>query len=205
MLALWEILATVIISNQRDRWFWSLDGSDEFSVASARKYINSKTLVVDHSSTRWNTFVPIKVNIFTWRLSLNKIPIRDNLDKRGIDIHSLLCPVCDLEIETVRHLFFSCQMARDIWKNIGRWWALDIPDFNSNSDWIGWFLSLRLKTMELACLEAVVQTALWAIWVFEMILFLGFLSLRKGNCGIRLSLFRSFGLQIGVVSLLLIG
>ena len=83
---------------------WSLDGSGEFSVASARKYIDSKTLVVDHSSTRWNTLVPIKVNIFTWRLNLNKIPTRDNLDKRRIDIPSLLCPVCDLEIETVGHL-----------------------------------------------------------------------------------------------------
>ena len=58
-------------------------------------------------------------------------------------------------------------MARDIWKQIGRWWGLDIPEFNSNSDWIGWFLSLRLKKMELACLEAVVQTALWAIWCFR--------------------------------------
>ena len=106
-------------------------------MASARNYIDSKTLVVDHSSTRWNALVPIKVNIFTWRLTLNKIPTRDNFDKRGIDIHSLICPVCDMEIETVSHLFFSCQMAQDIWKNIGRWWGLDIPDFNSNSDWIG--------------------------------------------------------------------
>ena len=116
MSALPEILATVIISDQRGRWSWSLDGSGRFSVASARNYIDSKTLVVDHSATRWNSLVPIKVNIFTWWLTLNKIPTRDNLDKRGIDIHSLLCPVCDLEIETVGHLFFSCQMARDIWK-----------------------------------------------------------------------------------------
>ena len=121
MSALWEILDTVIISDQRDRWFWSLDGSGEFSLASARNYIDSKILIVDHSSTKWNSFVPIKVNTFTWRLGLNKISTRDNLDKRGIDIHSLLCPVCDLEIESVGHLFFSCQMARGIWKQIGRW------------------------------------------------------------------------------------
>ena len=70
MLALREILATVIIFDQRDRWFWLLDGSGEFSVTSGRNYIDSKTLVVDHSSTRWNTLVPIKVNIFTWRLIL---------------------------------------------------------------------------------------------------------------------------------------
>ena len=85
MSALREILDTITISDQRDRWVWSQDGSGEFTVASARKYIDSKTLVVVHSSTRWNKFVPIKINIFTWWLSLNKLPTRDNLDKRGID------------------------------------------------------------------------------------------------------------------------
>ena len=111
-------------------------------MASAPNYIDSKILVVYLSSTRWNRFVPIKVNVFAWRLGLNKTPTRANLDKRGIDIHSLLCPVYDLVAESVGHLFFFCQMAREIWKQIGRWWGLDIPEFNSNLDWIGWFLSL---------------------------------------------------------------
>ena len=44
---------------------------------------------------------------------------------------------------------------------------MDISEFNSNSNWVGWFLSLRLKKIELTCLEAVVQTALWAIWSFR--------------------------------------
>lgn len=72
-------LQNVLLSDQKDRWAWTIDGSEGFSVASARKDIDSKTLVVDHHATRWNNLVPIKVNILGWRLGLNKLPTREVL------------------------------------------------------------------------------------------------------------------------------
>lgn len=145
LMALKELLDNVILSGQRDRWCWCIEGSGEFSVASARKFIDSKILVTDQSSTRWNKLVPIKVNVFMWRLGLNKVPTTDNLDKRGIDVHFLLCPICELKVESVDHLFFVCQMARDIWKKIGQWWGVDIPKLNTISELNVWMDSLRLQ------------------------------------------------------------
>lgn len=41
--------------------------------------------------TRWNHTIPIKVNVFPWRLYLNKLPSTVKLDRRGVQIDSILC------------------------------------------------------------------------------------------------------------------
>nr|GEW77578.1 RNA-directed DNA polymerase, eukaryota [Tanacetum cinerariifolium] len=41
--------------------------------------------------------------------------VRMNLDKKGIDVDLILCPICNDNVETVNHLFFSYDMAKDLW------------------------------------------------------------------------------------------
>ncbi|GKB24266.1 RNA-directed DNA polymerase, eukaryota, reverse transcriptase zinc-binding domain protein [Tanacetum coccineum] len=68
------------------------------------------------------------VNILTWRVSNKRILTRYNLDRRGIDLHSSRCPVCDNDIETEEHLFVKCPIAIASWKMVFSWWQLvDIP------------------------------------------------------------------------------
>nr|GEV33091.1 RNA-directed DNA polymerase, eukaryota, reverse transcriptase zinc-binding domain protein [Tanacetum cinerariifolium] len=61
-----------------------------FSVKSARVAIDKKLLITGMNVTRWNKLVPIKVNILGWRLSIDKLPTRVNLDARGIDVPSVV-------------------------------------------------------------------------------------------------------------------
>ncbi|GJT42562.1 ribonuclease H-like domain-containing protein [Tanacetum coccineum] len=95
-----------------DRWYWSLDGSGEFTVASVRKVIDDIRLPVVATQTRWIKAVPIKVNVHAWKVSLDCLPTRLNLSRRGIDIPSILCPICDRVTESSRHLFFECHIAK---------------------------------------------------------------------------------------------
>ncbi|GKF19710.1 hypothetical protein Tco_0068348, partial [Tanacetum coccineum] len=50
-----------------DRWYWTLDGSGEFSVASARKVIDDNRFPEVSTQTRWIKAVSIKVNIHAWK------------------------------------------------------------------------------------------------------------------------------------------
>lgn len=43
--------------------------------------------------TKWNNVVPRKVNIFVWRLSQGRLPVRVALDRMGID---LFVPVVEI-------------------------------------------------------------------------------------------------------------
>ena len=103
-----DLLDTAQLSSMLDRWAWTLHGMGSFSVASARVFIHKKMLILDGEPTRWCKLIPIKVNIMAWRLSLNKLTTRMNLDARGIDVPSVLCPICGEYSETANHLFFSC-------------------------------------------------------------------------------------------------
>nr|GEU49936.1 zinc finger, CCHC-type [Tanacetum cinerariifolium] len=70
-------LAPVVLSNLNDRWVWTLESSGEFSVRSARSYIDDALLPTVGAPTRWVSVVPIKINVFAWRVSLDrKLPFQ---------------------------------------------------------------------------------------------------------------------------------
>ncbi|GKC66458.1 hypothetical protein Tco_1099056 [Tanacetum coccineum] len=83
-LLLVEKVASVILSNSNDRWTWSLDFSGEFSVKSARIHIDDILLPSVGSVMRWVHAVPIKINVFAWKVCLDKLPTRFNLSLRPL-------------------------------------------------------------------------------------------------------------------------
>ncbi|GJY79348.1 RNA-directed DNA polymerase, eukaryota, partial [Tanacetum coccineum] len=125
-----ELVGSISLSDAKDRWIWLLDSTGEFSVHSARIYIDSIMLPDVGPPTRWVKVVPNKINVFAWKVSLDKLPSRLNLSLRGIDIPSITCPICCLNGESCSHLFFACSFTRLIWRKIARWWDIDIMTFN---------------------------------------------------------------------------
>ncbi|GKD22746.1 RNA-directed DNA polymerase, eukaryota [Tanacetum coccineum] len=105
LLAMLSKLDGVSLVNLRDRWRWSLVGSGEFSVASVRKWIDDKTLSEVSTKSRWIKAVPIKVNIHAWKVRLDGLPTRLNISSRGLDIDSILCPLCENAVESSTHIF----------------------------------------------------------------------------------------------------
>nr|GEZ52760.1 glucose-methanol-choline oxidoreductase, FAD/NAD(P)-binding domain protein [Tanacetum cinerariifolium] len=75
------------------RWVWSLEGSGEFSVASIRKIIDDNRLSIVDTRTIWIKYVPIKVNVLSWKIKIEALPTRFNISRRCIDIDSILCPI----------------------------------------------------------------------------------------------------------------
>ncbi|XP_071714376.1 uncharacterized protein [Rutidosis leptorrhynchoides] len=58
-----------------------------------------------------------------WRARKKRLPVLTELDKRGIDLHSVRCPLCDGDIETVDHSIVVCKHALDIWCKVFSWWG----------------------------------------------------------------------------------
>ncbi|PWA64810.1 reverse transcriptase domain, Reverse transcriptase zinc-binding domain protein [Artemisia annua] len=117
--------------------------------------------------TRWVKVVPIKINIFGWRVCLDKLPTRLELSLRGIDITSILCPLCSIAVESSSHLLFSCHVARLLTLKVARWWDLEVNIFNSYGDWLIWFNNTRLPLKLKEILEGTYYVMWWAIWHFR--------------------------------------
>nr|GEW88025.1 RNA-directed DNA polymerase, eukaryota, reverse transcriptase zinc-binding domain protein [Tanacetum cinerariifolium] len=77
-------IGNVVLTHQPDSWQWSLDVAVGYSVSSARALVDDNLLVAGSERTRWDRHIPIKVNVFLWRLYLNKLPSRVNLNRKGI-------------------------------------------------------------------------------------------------------------------------
>ncbi|XP_035843953.1 uncharacterized protein LOC110931403 [Helianthus annuus] len=118
---LYALLQSVDLVDRADRWLWSGVGSIGFSVGAVKRlfFIN-----LDFSSRfvwDWCKWLPKKCNLFAWRAELDRIPTREALKKRGVQIEDDSCPLCNLEVESVDHLFTSCGVTSVIWQKVQAW------------------------------------------------------------------------------------
>ena len=146
---------------------WSLVGSGAFSVASVRSLIDDHMLPEVSSKTRWRSAVPIKVNIHAWKVRLDYLPTRFNLSRRGVNIQSIVCSNCGMLAETTSHVFFACNMAREIYRKIAVWWDFNIPEFTSYEDWLVWLTNLKFPCNLKQVLEGVFYAMWWIVWNFR--------------------------------------
>ena len=150
-----------------DKWVWGLEGSGKFSVASLRRKIDDIHLPNVGTKTRWTKSVPIKVNVLAWKVMVDALPTRWNMSRRGINIPSMLCPICGMGVESSSHLFFRCEVSRQIGQSLAKWWDIPVQDVDSYDDWKGWLVSIRLGSKLKGVLEGVWITMWWYIWWYR--------------------------------------
>ncbi|GJS90269.1 RNA-directed DNA polymerase, eukaryota [Tanacetum coccineum] len=114
-------------------------------------------------ATRWVKVMPIKINVFAWRVHLDKLPTRLNLSLKCIDISIIVCPLCHASVESGSHIFFSCPMARQLWRKLMRWWELEDIDLASYDNWLLWLNSSRVSKRLKEILEGVCYVKWWLI------------------------------------------
>ncbi|GKC64841.1 RNA-directed DNA polymerase, eukaryota, reverse transcriptase zinc-binding domain protein [Tanacetum coccineum] len=155
------------IDVNEDTCTWSLGPNGTFTVKDARYRIDQNILPTLAHTTTWDKSIPRKVNVFMWRLSLDRLPHRLNLSSRGMDIPAISCPSCNANVESANHVFFECDIATDMWKLVFRW--CDIPLFQASSwdsfnDWIiSWHASKEKKHR----FYVITTSVLWWLWRYR--------------------------------------
>ncbi|GJT90562.1 RNA-directed DNA polymerase, eukaryota [Tanacetum coccineum] len=150
-----------------DRYVWTLESDGVFSVASIRKEIDGNRFQDVSLPTRWVKSVPIKVNIIAWKVKSNALPTRFNISRRGMDIDSIVCPICNAGVESTNHIFFQCVVVRQIMRKISSWWNIDYSDVNSYEEWQVWLVSIRIQSKHKGVLEGVYYGLWWYMWNFR--------------------------------------
>ncbi|XP_071712229.1 uncharacterized protein [Rutidosis leptorrhynchoides] len=121
-------------NEEEDRWLWTLSANGKFSSKVLSDLVRSKLIAsrVTGLETLRNNFVPKKVGIFIWQALKGRLPVLSELDKRGIDLHSVLCPICEKEIETVQHALFQCEKSKEVWDKTHKWFDMVCATLDSS-------------------------------------------------------------------------
>ncbi|XP_071728265.1 uncharacterized protein [Rutidosis leptorrhynchoides] len=114
-------------SREHDKWVWGNSNDGMLKVKTISSLLDNKVLNVneEEKETMRNNFVPLSLNIFSWRVKKKKIPIRVKLDERGIGIDNVRCLLCDDDIESIAHTMIFCKYALDAWDRVDKWWGFD--------------------------------------------------------------------------------
>ncbi|XP_071699246.1 uncharacterized protein [Rutidosis leptorrhynchoides] len=161
-------LSSVSLSNTDDTWFWNLGNDGNFHVSDARKLLDDLHLPTSSYHTRWSKFIPLKINIFIWRLILDRLPSRINLAFKGFDINTIICPICSVGGDSRDHTFIFCYVANSIWRRIRLWTAIPWPDpFITVEDFFIWMDSLNGSLSKKTRIYSIVAGTFWWLWRFR--------------------------------------
>lgn len=108
--------------------------------------------------------IPIKVNIFFWRMINNGLPLKPSLITRGVQLDSTLCDLCNHEEETLDHCFFRCTHTQGLWRKLWAWWGLSTSRFVSLEALQTNSLFSNGPKNKRNVFNSVCWVALWAIW-----------------------------------------
>nr|GEY50260.1 RNA-directed DNA polymerase, eukaryota [Tanacetum cinerariifolium] len=162
-----DILGPIILSNSKDRWIWDMSEDGEFRVKDVRNLLDETFLPKSDSHTRWVKSIPIKINIFAWKVSLDRLPTHSNLVRRGVLVSSMSCPIGCAAQEDLGHLLFRCDMASSVSRLVCRWWNLVWIPLYSYQAWFSWFKSIRMPSHSKGVSECVFYITWWSIWNFR--------------------------------------
>ncbi|KAL0717971.1 hypothetical protein Bca4012_067293 [Brassica carinata] len=84
----------------------------------------------------WKTKTTPKIRYFMWRALSGALAVKQGLRSRGILLDTT-CPRCGLEPETISHVLFHCEAAKEAWKMSGirpsTFWQKKLGQFSPNS------------------------------------------------------------------------
>ncbi|KAH1205464.1 putative ribonuclease H protein [Glycine max] len=108
----------------RDFLSWGADPAGYYSTKSVYNLLKAEASSNSEDSnykTIWKLQIPPRASAFSWRIFKNRLPTRDNLRRRHVELPSYNCPLCDQEEEIVGHIMYSCRKNCVLWWQILRW------------------------------------------------------------------------------------
>ena len=174
-------IGNVQVGSSSDSCIWEISEDGNFSVGSTRRHIDDYYLPSMEPSTRWHKVLPRKVNVFIWRLILDRLPHRLNLSLRGMEIQDIACPICACNVESNDHIFFSCDMAVQVWHRVRVWCDGVVPQLVSLSHLSEWLINWSVSNDKRDRMYVISATLLWTIWRYRNNIVFNSQSMRKSD------------------------
>ena len=119
-----EVEGFRISPDSQDQWVWAAEPNGRYSARSAYRVIREAISGEGQGGgykELWKLRAPSKVAMFAWRLFKARLPTRDNLKRKRVELQDYLCPFCRSAEESASHLFFHCSKIIHLWWESASW------------------------------------------------------------------------------------
>lgn len=109
--------------NTQYTWVWSEEDGENYSMKYAYNVVLNFIMKqeIEVFKQLWSLKVKPSALHFSWKLLLEKVPTKENLEKRMVGLINTLCSLCQSEYEITNHLFVTCSVVQNIWDKCDRW------------------------------------------------------------------------------------
>lgn len=110
----------------------------------------------------WKMKTPNKVKNFWWKACKNALATKENLFKRRC-AHDRLCPICEIETESIEHMLFWCSWAKSVWFGCN---IKPFGELEGNASITKWVANMveQLPTAKATVFMEKVANIAWQIW-----------------------------------------
>ncbi|MDV3153228.1 MAG: reverse transcriptase domain-containing protein, partial [Candidatus Phytoplasma australasiaticum] len=145
-----------------DSWSWHFGSKRDFSVAEVKRWLYGSS--GERFGFIWSKWVPLKCNIFMWRLVLDRLPTKMALVRRHIQVNNATCSWCDFDDETSEHLFTGCGISGGVWNGISRWCRVPEIYVFHVSDLVNLHETSGTTGIKKEVFKGVIIIACWMLW-----------------------------------------
>ena len=90
-----------------DNWVWKVGKDSGFSVKSAYAKLRGPYEGDSLFVSLWKTYGLPLAHFTAWRVLINSVATKVNLERRRVSVDSNLCSFYRMEVESANHLFFN--------------------------------------------------------------------------------------------------
>ena len=111
------IASTSVKRDMEDVQVWGDELSDEFTVNATYVSLTKQTRGTRQDALElvWKMKAFPNVLVTAWRVLIDRIPTREGLCRRRVQMNSTVCVMCMTQVETCQHLFIECKFAQQVW------------------------------------------------------------------------------------------
>ncbi|GLT33058.1 hypothetical protein SLA2020_076770 [Shorea laevis] len=163
-----KILKSVNIPGNKPNSFNWVHSSSGYSAKLAYNFLDVSSPCLDDNSCSliWNPLVPSRISFLIWRLLLNRLPTKDNLLIKGVNLTSNPnCVFCGAYLEDANHVFAKCRWSQHLWSRICYWWGFSFVSPDNVSTILHQLSSLRVPRKARSYWNLTISTTAWAIWL----------------------------------------
>lgn len=139
------------VRDNEDMVYWGAEVTGQYTVRSAYRILHAHKFLWRQNHQQciwrktWRLKAPPKVLNFMWRSLSNCLPTLCALSQKNVQVDPI-CQVCRMELETVDHILYSCDIAYQCWLRVLP--QLPVDETISFQEWWGRVLERCAKKLK---------------------------------------------------------